>query len=438
MVEGFFKRNSIPSLIFLFGLILLNGIGVTLPIPNLTVIAEELRFPYIGFIEALFILVSMIGLIFWGYFIDKMNRKPLLLIANVVWLIPASIIFFNPSSLISYFIGRMGMAIGLSAFSPLSYSILADFAHFEDRGLISAGLNLAWVGSSATGIILGAMFTSNWHYAFGAVTLLGLLLFFWQFIIKIPKRGGKEPAFIGLKEYTYQWRIDYKLIPQAFKLKSLHWLLIQGLFALIPGTIFTYWLVSFLASSDGLAISPEIASIFAIIIASGRAPGYLFFGSLGDYLSVKKKNSSTRAKLASFGMIVQAILFFGAFLILNSSSITIIVFAILFWCGSFIGAASGPNRTALLFNVSLPEYRGTLGAFYSLTDHLGAAFGLFISTFFLQLFKYNTVFLASLFFYILAGLSWYRSTYYLDPDQQHIHGIMTQRASTIQISDDFY
>ncbi len=436
MFLNFWRRNSLPSLIFLFGLILLNGIGVTLPIPNLTIIAEQLNYPYIGFIEALFIVVSMGALIFWGYLVDKMNRKPLLLIANVTWLIPASIIFFFPSSLVAYLIGRLGMAIGLSAFSPLAYSMLADFAQFENRGLISAGLNLAWVGSSAAGIILGAIFTANWYYAFGALALMGLILFCWQFLVKMPNRGRKEPAFATLSEYTYQWQIDFSLIPQVFKTRSLRWLLIQGIFALIPGTIFTYWLVSFLASPEGLTISIEMASLVAIVIASGRAPGYLFFGYFGDYLSLKEKKSSIRAKLAAFGMIVQAVFFFGAFLVLNSSIISVILFALLFWCGSFIGAASGPNRTALLFNISLPESRGTLGSFYSLTDHLGAAFGLFISTYFLQMFTFHTVFLISLLFYILAAISWFQSTYYLDSDQSFIHDIMTQRATTIKISGD--
>jgi MFS family permease len=430
MIYDFIRRNSLPSLIFLFGLIMLNGIGVTLPIPNMTLIAQQLNFQYVGLIEALFILISMCSLIFWGYLVDNMNRKTLLLIANISWLIPSSIIFFFPSSLFAYVFGRLGMAFGLSAFSPLSYSILADYAEYEERGLVSAGLNLAWIGSSAAGIILGAIFTTNWYNAFGTLAILGGILFCWQFWIKIPERGRKEPAFTSLSEYNYHWKIDLSMIPNIFKSQSMRWLLIQGSFALIPGTIFTYWLVSFLASTEGLSLSIELASIVAITIASGRAPGYLFFGYFGDCLS-KNEKSSIRAKLAAIGMVLQAIFFFGSFLVLNSSIITILLFSILFWCGSFIGAASGPNRTALLFNISLPESRGTLGSLYSLTDHLGAAFGLFISTVFLQVFNFHLVFLTSLFFYLLAAISWYRSTYYLDSDQTKIHDIMTQRASIL-------
>ena len=261
MIADFIKRNSLTSLIFLFSLILLNGVGVTLPIPNLEIIGQQYDFPLIGIVEAFFIVFSMIALVIWGFLVDKYDRRSLLLVANVIWLIPAAIIFFFPNSLVVYFIGRLTMAVGLAAFSPLSYSIIADFAQYEDRGIISAGLNLAWVGSSAVGIILGAFFTANWYYSFGVLASIGLILFCWQFIVKIPIRGVKEPAFSDIADYQYPWRINFGLIPQAFKIRSFFWLLAQGMFALIPSTVFTYWLVSFLASSEGMAISIEQASM---------------------------------------------------------------------------------------------------------------------------------------------------------------------------------
>ena len=431
-MKDFLKRNSVLPLTFLFGLILLNGVGVTLPIPNLIQIGEQLNFPLIGIVEAFFIFFSMLALVVWGYLVDKYNRKPLLYAANIIWLIPAVSIFLFPKSLFVYIVGRLGMAVGLSAFSPLTYSIIADSAQYSDRGLVSSGLNLAWVGSSAMGIILGAMFTSNWHYSFGIVSGLGVILLIGIFFLQIPSRGQKEPVLAELSNFQYQWRIELSLLPKMLKKRSFFWLLLQGIFALIPGTIFTYWLVSFLASSEGMMVSIEIASVTAIVIASGRAPGYIVFGLLGDKLTQSAKNSAIKAKIAASGMFLQAIFFFGAFLVLGASFTEKIVFAILFWIGSFLGAASGPNRTSLLFDISLPESRGTLGALYSLTDHLGAAFGVFISTLFLQIFRYDFVFQTSLFFYILAALSWYRCVKYISYDQGQITKTLTERARTIQ------
>ncbi|MHA1993138.1 MAG: MFS transporter [Candidatus Hodarchaeales archaeon] len=435
MIADFIKRNSLTSLIFLFSLILLNGVGVTLPIPNLQIIGKQFDFPLIGIVEAVFIVFSMIALVVWGYFVDKYDRRPLLLLANFIWLIPAGIIFLIPDSLIVYFIGRLIMAIGLAAFSPLSYSIIADFAQYEDRGIISAGLNLAWVGSSAVGIILGAFFTANWYYSFGVLAFMGLILFCWQFFVKIPIRGVKEPAFAEIANFQYPWRINYRLLPQAFQIRSLFWLLAQGIFALIPGTVFTYWLVSFLASSEGMAVTIGEASIISITVASGRAPGYLVFGKLGDNLASKSSNSAIRAKIAGLGMVSQSLFFFGAFFALASSSHNIVLFAILFWIGSFVGAASGPNRTSLLFNISLPEFRGTLGALYSLTDHLGAALGVFVSTFFLQYLNYYSVFNLSLLFYLLASACWFGSIKHISADESEINDTLLIRAEEITLKD---
>ncbi|MHA1542895.1 MAG: MFS transporter, partial [Candidatus Hodarchaeales archaeon] len=314
-MKDFLKRNSVIPLTLLFGLILLNGVGVTLPIPNLIQIGEQLHFPLIGLVEALFIIFSMLALVVWGYLVDKYNRKPLLYAANIIWLIPAVSIFLFPKSLIVYIVGRLGMAVGLSAFSPLTYSIIADSAQYSDRGLVSSGLNLAWVGSSAMGIVLGAMFTSNWHYSFGIVSGLGVILLIGIFFLQIPTRGQKEPVLAELSNFQYQWRIELSLLPKMLKKRSFFWLLLQGIFALIPGTIFTYWLVSFLASSEGMMVSIEIASVTAIVIASGRAPGYIVFGLLGDKLTQSAKNSAIKAKIAASGMFLQAIFFFGAFLV---------------------------------------------------------------------------------------------------------------------------
>ena len=425
---NFLKRNSILSPLFLFGLILVNGIGVTLPIPNLTLIGDFYNFSMMGYIEACFIVISTLFLIIWGYIIDRFDRKMILLTANTLWLFPSIVIALFPELLIIYTICRFGMAIGLAAFSPLAYSIVADSSYYTDRGVISSGLNLAWVGSSAAGIILGALFTNDWRLSFGVLALFGLFLFLAQFFIEIPGRGASEPAFSGMDDYEYHWKMNLDDLKIIRNTGSLKWLLIQGSFALIPGTVFTYWLVSFLSSKEGLSVSIGLASIIAISIASGRAPGYVFFGLLGDKYTLKTSDSSVRAKIAALGMGFQGIIFLTAFIVLKISPI---LFGLLFWLGSFIGAASGPNRTAILFDISLPETRGTIGAFYSLTDHLGAAFGLFLSTMFLQVLDYYLVFSGSLLFYVFAALSWYRCISYIKTDQKKIDSILEERAQNL-------
>lgn len=423
------RQTSFLSMFFLFSLILLNGIGVTLPIPNLVQIADYYNFPLIGLVEAMFVVISTIFLFIWGYCVDKLERKQLLWIANVVWVFPALSIFFFPESLLIYIFGRMGMAVGLSAFSPLAYSILADYAKYENRGLIAAGLNIVWVGSSASGILLGGFFHYEWNLSFGFLAFLGILVLGWQFFIQIPKRGKQEPAFVLIAEYDYPWRIQLKQLPAALKSKTIVWLLIQGVFALIPGTIFTLWLISFLSSSEGLSIaSIGIASVIAVVIASGRAIGYPIFGRLGDYYAKKHDSSQVRGKIASICMAGQAFFFFFAFLSVDSSLFNFILFSLFFWLGSFIGAASGPNRTSLLFDVSLPEHRGSLGAFFSITDQFGQIIGIVVSTILLQSYSFSDVFILSLASYLIAAFAWALSIPHINGDNLKVQKTLSHRA----------
>ncbi|MFX1282658.1 MAG: MFS transporter [Promethearchaeota archaeon] len=427
----FFRQNPILSLLFIFSLILINGIGATLPIPNLTQLADYYNFPLIGFIEGMFVVISTFFLFVWGFCVDKLERRQILWIANLIWVLPASIIFLFPEFLLVYFLGRMGMAIGLSAFSPIAYSILADYAKYEDRGLISSGLNIVWVGSSAAGILLGGFFYFQWNLSFGFLALFGFLILGWQFFIHIPKRGNQEPVFLHIAEYNYPWRIQLKHVPVMLRSKTIFWLLVQGFFALIPGTIFTLWLVAFLSSSESLNIaSIGIASVIAVVIASGRAVGYPFFGRLGDYFA-KKQGPKVRGIIASLCMAGQAIFFFFAFMSVDSSLLNFILFSFFFWLGSFIGAASGPNRTSLLFDVSLPEHRGSLGAFFSITDQFGQVIGIVLSTILLQSYGFSDVFILSLVFYLFAAISWTLSLPHINNDNLKIQETLNQRIKAI-------
>lgn len=422
------------SLTFLFSLILINGIGTTLPIPYLTLLAEIFDFPLIGLIEAGFLTISAFCSLGWGYTADRFERKGLLWVGVVLWLVPALAIYAFPSSLGLYVMGRFGMAIGLSTFSPLAYSLLADFATYDDRGVIASGLNIAWVGSSAAGILLGGIFATPaaWKVSFGVIAVIGVILLMWQHFVQIPLRGRQEPAFLQFEEYDYQWRIQLHNLPDIVRSRAIFWLLIQGIFALIPGTIFTYYLISYLVT--GLSTAIGIASVIAIVIASGRVVGYPVFGRIGDIMMKKQGNPQVRAKIATYCMICQAIVFFLAFLVMDPFWISFLLFGFLFWLGSFIGGGPGPNRTSLLFEVSLPEYRGSLGALFSITDQIGAIIGITLGTLALYVTNYNVVFTLSLGFYGLAALAWALCISTIQVEASRIKKILADRAQEVRIT----
>lgn len=430
IIDSTEKYTSSISLFFLLILILLSGIGATLPIPNLLKIEDEFSFPS-GLIEACFVIVTMLFLIIWGFFVDIFSRKAILVFANIVWVISSFLIFLFGDSLTIYFPLRMLMGMGLSSLFPLAYSLIADFARYQYRGTVSSGLNLAWVGASALGIIIGGQF-QRWQDSFGFIAIIGIILIIISSRLSIPKRAQTEPAFEKLDNYTYEWRLNYSQIKNAAKTRSLWFLLLQGTFALIPGTVYSYWLVSYLASTDqGYGIQLALASVLAVVIGSGRALGYIIFGSVGDKLS-STKNRKYTVVLASICMFGQAPFFFLAFLINYSETHSLLLFAIFFWIASFIGGASGPNRTALLFATTLPETRGTLGSLFSITDHIGEALGLFISTFLFITFSFKETFLVVTLIYAIAAVIWLGTVFYINPDSDEVQRILWDRTKKIQ------
>jgi MFS family permease len=398
----------------------------------LTLLAETFAFPLIGLVEAGFLTISAFCSLGWGYITDRFERKKLLWIGVVLWLIPALVIYLFPVSFGLYVLGRLGMAIGLSTFSPLAYSLLADFANYDDRGLSASGLNLAWVGSSAAGILLGGFFSTpaTWKISFGVISVIGIILLMWQYFLQIPLRGQQEPAFSQFEEYDYPWRIQINHLQKIIKSQTIFWLMVQGIFALIPGTIFTYYLVSYLAT--GLSIPIGIASVIAITVASGRALGYPVFGRIGDVLMKKRGNPRVRAKIAMYCMIGQAIAFFLAFFVMDPFWISFLLFSSFFWLGSFIGGGSGPNRTSLLFEVSLPEHRGSLGALFSITDQIGAILGISLGTLWLSVVPYYVVFTVSLGFYGLAALAWALCTPKIQIEALQIKKTLQERAQEVK------
>ncbi len=426
-------KSTVPfKILFLFVLLLINGVGATLPIPNLTVLAQYYNFQYFGFIEAIFILILTSTQLLWGFLIDTLERKRLMNVANTIWVLTSILIFFFPEYFYFYLINRLIMALGLSAFLPLAYSAIADFTEYNNRGIVASLLNIAWVGSSALGILIGGFFSNSWPLSFGLVALLGIFVGFWSYFVSFPERGKKEPIFQSLPHYNYPWRIQTKEYMLILKSKTNFWLLVQGIFALIPGSFFTYWMVSFLNSNQGFYFDITLASLLAIVIASGRVFGYPTFGKLGDFLTRKRKSPHNRVFIATLCMIFQAIFFFIAFTIPGSSYASFFAFSFFFWIGSFIGGGSGPNRTSILFEVTLPEHRGTVGSLFSFVDQIGISIGLFLSTLWIPYFGYRVMFVFGLIFYLFAAFSWFITIIPLGKDKEKMNKVLESRKAEIQ------
>ncbi|MFX1250526.1 MAG: MFS transporter [Promethearchaeota archaeon] len=432
-----------------FILVFLATVATAVVIPFFGTINQDLGIQNIGLIEAFHIIMATIATMLWGVFADRYDRRLIVLGSTVLWTGSGVALFVLPPHIISYTFFRGLMGLGVGAALPLIYSILGDSAGIQERGKYSSGLSVVVIVGAGSGIIIGAILENiGWQGALLVLSLAGLLTIGPFFFYQVPARGAQEPELLasdGLLEYNY--RIELPEIKEILLKPTNFWLLLQGLFALIPSTTFSYYLVNFFADYryGGLFIPLSSATILALGFASGRIIGYVIFGPFGD--RVAKSVLSNKARLMALGIGLQTPLSIVAFVVISHYQLNIqsgnifdyllipelVIFGLLFFSGTLTGGAAGPNRRALLYDVNLPEHRGTTGAMFTITDQLGSAVALIGASLLLPLSGYIWLFLITSLFYMISALVCIPVIYHVEIDSQTLREVIQKRAS-IRIS----
>ncbi|HAH67478.1 MAG TPA: MFS transporter, partial [Gammaproteobacteria bacterium] len=181
----------------------------------LSVLAEEIKADLnitdsdLGFLfgTAFAVFYSIFGIPL-GKLADTWSRKNLLSIGLALWSLMTAL-SGTAKSLTALSVYRIGVGIGESTASPSSYSILSDYFSPKVRSTIlsiySSGVYLgAGIGLFLGGWIvelwsetypdpsLAPLSLKGWQAAFILVGLPGILLAFFTWQIKEPKRGGSE------------------------------------------------------------------------------------------------------------------------------------------------------------------------------------------------------------------------------------------------------
>lgn len=413
----------------------------------------------ISTIEAIFIAVVTISLIFWGLIIDKTdNRKKWLLVGIILTIMGVSIILINKTNVINYFIGRsIFIGIGLGVLGPVAYSYAGDIITFANRSALSGGISIIGIISSGIGILISAFFSrDNIFFPFFVIiiVLIGFLVIF--ILHTEPMRGREEPeiknaienkemndeSIQGL-ERKISKTITYTSLFKLFKRKTNIFMFLQGFFALIPSVILTYYLISFIHDDryGGLGFPLEYAIIIVMTPASGRIIGYLVFGYIGDILHNKKGTwyeGKGRVIIAAVTMLLQSPLMILTFLVIlptynNKYPISqvfqsdYIIFGVLFFIATFIGGGSGPNRRSITYDINEPELRGQASSLFSISDSFGASIGLLIGNILIIQGGYNNAFIILSFGYLLAGIFWLFALKSIRKDEKGLREIIKKR-----------
>ena len=436
-------------------------------IPSYAVIRVEFNIPeaLIAIPDAFFVLISAFFALLWGYWADKIDRGKVLVMGAFLWTLGMILTAFSPSYLMLV-ISRVSSGAGLGCVLPVGYSIISDAIPVEERSgwfgtlaILSSISNGAGQGLSS---FLGPIF--GWRFPFLLLAFISVIVIIILFFVKIPQRGAGEDELLDLVELNleYSYRISKEDLGGILRKKTNLYLILQGFFSIIPGTVLVYFTTSMLITDFFSDIPPEIqlqtATIFAGMIGVGYILGNAVFSRLGDILF--RKNKKNRARLATLCLIFSipfAIILLISLQPISSSRLgitypipiptnqlwtyifrtigaifiaypTYIIFFIFALLASMLGAGPVANRNAVMIDVNMPEHKGTAASFFKLSEQISKGVTLLISFTLISILGsvFNMLFL-TIFFWFPAALLWFLASKNVEKDMTYKSRLLSER-----------
>ncbi len=265
-----------------------------------------------------------------------------------------------------------------------------------------------------------------------AIIAIVLLIF-----VKLPDIGSKEEDLAELQKFeelNYGYKINKKEFLEIIKKPTNKYLIVNGFFCIIPGTILIYTLITtFTDPNQGLLVNfprdmvTQTATILAALVGIGYNVGNVVLSYFGDKLN--KKNRRNRTRLAFFTTLI-AIPFTILTVVLlqpvdyfeigEPETVFQAIVAIFrekpvyigyFFCaiiGSFMGAGYVSNKRAIMVDVNLPEHRGTASSLFRLTEQVSKSITLMLISGLLALLStYKNMLLVGMLFWIPSAILWF-------------------------------
>jgi MFS family permease len=439
-------------------------------IPSYAAIIDEFKISeaLIAIPDAFFVLISAVFALLWGYWADKIDRGKVLIAGAFSWTIGMIITAFS-SNYLFLIISRLASGAGLGCVLPVGYSIISDAIPAEERSgwfgtlaILSSISNGAGQGLSA---FLGPIF--SWRFPFLFLAVISIVVIFILFIVKIPQRGAGEDELLDLVELNleYSYRISKEDLGVIVRKKTNLYLIVQGFFSIIPGTVLVYFTTQMLVNDFFSSIPSEIqlqtATIFAGMIGIGYILGNAVFARLGDILF--RRNKKNRARLSTFCLVFSipfAIILLislrpidanilginypiipdtiptdqlwsyilrtiGAIFIAYPSYIIFFIFALM---ASMLGAGPVANRNAVMIDVNMPEHKGSAASFFKLSEQISKGITLLISFTLISILGsvFNMLFL-TIFLWLPAAILWFLASRNVEKDMTYKSRILSER-----------
>lgn len=351
----------------------------------------------IGLVTALCIFIRGITAIVWGYLGDRINRKRLLILGTIVWIL-ATWFTGTAKTLLDFLAFQSLASIGFGCIEPLGFSIVNDFVSPLKRGLAMSlwGLSQSW-GMGLGLLLAGYTGYYNWSMPFHIVTGAGFVFLLLYIFAFSPERGYKKLQITDIS-LLVSYKINVSNLPKLFVKITNIWLIlsyfvmrfIQGAYIWIP----TLFLAKVEMEGYGIGIATLVGSLFAGIFSLGN-----YFSIVAGYIGDlwHKRDLRGRLKISALGTIGSIPLYVGLFILPlkglnlpNQASFAMITYSVIdsifhnAWvasaliCSIVAVALSSipiPNWSASVCDVNLPENRSTVFGFSSFCGGIGGAMG---------------------------------------------------------------
>ncbi|MFX0042432.1 MAG: MFS transporter [Candidatus Hodarchaeota archaeon] len=461
------KFKDLAPIVLVMLLLFVSIACANMLIPSYAAIRREFDIPeaLIAIPDAFFVLISAVFALLWGYWADKIDRGKVLLAGALSWTLGMLLTAFSTSYLM-LIISRVSSGAGLGCVLPVGYSIISDAIPAEERSgwfgtlaILSSVSNGAGQGLSS---FLGPIFT--WRFPFLLLSGISVIVIFILFLVKIPQRGASEDELLDLMELNleYSYRISKEDLAVIVRKKTNFYLIVQGFFSIIPGTVLVYFTTSMLTLQYFNDIPSEIrlqtATIFAGMIGVGYLVGNAVFARLGDVLF--RRNKKNRARLGTICLILSipfAIILLMSLQPINPDNFhftyptniptekiwhyifqtigeifivypTYIIFFIFALIASMLGAGPVANRNAVMIDVNMPEHKGTAASFFKLSEQISKGVTLLISFALISILGsiFNMIFI-TIFFWFPAAILWFFASRNVEKDMNQKAMILSER-----------
>jgi len=455
------KIKDLTPIVLVMLLLFVSIACANMLIPSYGEIRIEFSIPeaLIAIPDSFFLLTSATFALIWGYYTDRIDRTKVIIAGAFSWTFGMMLTGFS-SSFIILLISRMISGIGLGCVIPVGYSIISDAIPPDERSGWFGTLAILSSISNGSGQALssfGGGTILRWRFPFFLLSGISIVIVCILFFIKIPQRGASENELLDLVELNldYSYKISKKDLSYIIKKKTNKYLIIQGFFAIIPGTLFVYFMTSMLSTHYFFELPKEIrlqtAAIFAGLLGVGYLLGNAIMSYVGDILFRKNKKNRTRLATACMLFSIPFVLLMlfsiepiSSDVVTNLGNnkyniiLTIIeIFKvspsyIYYFIFGFIGAVLSTgwvsNKNAVMVDVNLPEHRGTSTSFFSLAEQVGKGVTLLISFSLISIFgSVFNMMLFAVFLWVPSALLWFLAGKSVEVDMDYKSTILSER-----------